>query len=316
MDPLKMQKFDGNISKMDFEAYETRILAIGALKDGFDTALLKDLPITLTTIPPDPVIETNQKLRKIAMGYLVLTLDGPPLNLVKGCQNPYDAWKLLVAKYKPQTIDEYARLNSQLESTELDDPYEDPEVWFTNILKLNSRLASIKASYGKEDLQIISHVLSKLPRELYELFITNYEINGFSKVPLHVFQTKLQDFWSRHVKNKTDNIVMTLDQAKPAAKEEDKGGHEAMNNLNQQVQELRELMTTMKQETQRKDPAAWGVRMCTTCGRAGHDANYCRSGPGRGGGGRGFFNQPPRLCHNCGQPGHLQFNCPINPRHN
>ena len=65
--------------------------------------------------------------------------------------------------YKPNTMDEYARLNSQLENLELDDPYDDPEVWFSNILKINTRLSSIKASYGREDLQIISHVLSKLP---------------------------------------------------------------------------------------------------------------------------------------------------------
>ena len=158
-----MQKFDGNSSKMDFETYETRILAIGALKDGFDTALLTDLPITSTTVPPDPIIEVNQKLRRVAMGYLVLTLDGPPLKLVRSCKNPYDAWKLLNDMYKPKTMDEYARLNSQLENLELDDPYDDPEVWFSNIQKLNTRLSSIKASYGREDLQIISHILSKLP---------------------------------------------------------------------------------------------------------------------------------------------------------
>ena len=59
MDPLKMQKFDGNSSKLDFETYETRILAIGALKDGFDTALLTNLPITSTTVPPEPIIFTK-----------------------------------------------------------------------------------------------------------------------------------------------------------------------------------------------------------------------------------------------------------------
>ena len=133
MDPLKMQKFDGNSSKLDFETYETRLLAIGAIKDGFDTALLTDLPITSTTVPPDPVIETNKKLRNLAKSYLVLTLEGPPLNLVKGCVNPFDAWTLLVSMYKPKTMDEYARLNSELENLELDDPYDDPEVWISNI---------------------------------------------------------------------------------------------------------------------------------------------------------------------------------------
>ena len=38
MDPLKLQKFDGNSSKLDFETYETRLLAIGAIKEGFDYA--------------------------------------------------------------------------------------------------------------------------------------------------------------------------------------------------------------------------------------------------------------------------------------
>src|SRR6476620_9744205 len=101
MDPLKMHKFDGNSSKLDFETYETRLLAVGAIKDGFDTALLTDLPIILTTVPPDPVIATNKKLRSFAKSYLVLTLEGPPLNLVKECTNPFDAWNLLIAQYKP-----------------------------------------------------------------------------------------------------------------------------------------------------------------------------------------------------------------------
>ena len=194
MDPLKMQKFDGNSSKLDFETFETRLLAIGAIKDGFDTALLQDLPIISASVPPDLVIETNKKLRNLAKSYLVLTLEGPPFNMVKRCANPFDAWTLLIAQYKPMTIDEYARLNSELENLELDDPYDDPEVWFSNILKLNTRLTAIKQSYGREDLQIISHVLSKLPRDLYKLFITNYEINGYTKVSLHAFQNKLQDF--------------------------------------------------------------------------------------------------------------------------
>ena len=91
MDSLKMQKFNGNSSKMNFETYETRLLAIGAIKDGFDAALLTDLPIISTTTPPDPVFENSIKLRNLAKSYLVLTLDGLPLNLVKGCANPYDA---------------------------------------------------------------------------------------------------------------------------------------------------------------------------------------------------------------------------------
>lgn len=81
-------------------------------------------------------------------------------------------------------MDKFTRLNSQLENTELDDPYDYPEVWFSNILQTKASLASIKLTYGKDDMQIISHVLSKVPHDLYKLFISNYEINVFTQVSL------------------------------------------------------------------------------------------------------------------------------------
>ena len=152
----------------------------------------------------------------MAWSYLVLTTDGPPLNHIKGIasQNPYEAWNLLLSIYQPKTMDEYARLSNQMEQLKMDDPYEDPEKWISDLLRLNARLKAIKTTYGKEDVQIMSHILSKLPRHLYELFITNYELQGYSSVTLHDFQTKLRDFWSRHVRNKADNIVMTMDHPK------------------------------------------------------------------------------------------------------
>ena len=52
--------------------------------------------------------------------------------------------------------------------------------------------------------------------------------------------------------------------------------------MENQIKLLTATVDTLRMETQRKDPAAWGVRMCTLCGRAGHEAHFCSSG-GRGG---------------------------------
>lgn len=53
---------------------------------------------------------------------------------------------------------------------------------------------------------------------------------------------------------------MTLKQDqfnKPEPKEE-----AAMSNLQSQIKNLRNIISNMKQEFQRKDPVAWGIRQC------------------------------------------------------
>src|SRR5687768_17047767 len=88
--------------------------------------------------------------------------------------------------------------------------------------------------------------------------------------------------------------------------------------MDQQIKSLQDVISNLRVDQQRQEPSAWGVRMCTNCGRAGHDAAYCRQ-PGGGRGGRGYqqgYNQQPRVCYNCKQPGHIMMNCPHMPRQN
>ena len=42
-------------------------------------------------------------------------------------------------------------------------------------------------------------VLEKLPKDLYEIFITNIELNGYTSMKLAEFQTKISTYWSKHV---------------------------------------------------------------------------------------------------------------------
>ena len=45
----------------------------------------------------------------------------------------------------------------------------------------------------------MAKVLSKLPKGLYEMFIKDIELNEYANTSLYEFQTKLTQFWSKHV---------------------------------------------------------------------------------------------------------------------
>ena len=96
-----MPKFDGTSTKVNFESYKTKLMAVGALKDEFHQAYLKDLP----TNPPgaaslDVTLATNEKLRSTAIAYLILTIEATPQDLTKPAEDdPHLAWKLLTMRY-------------------------------------------------------------------------------------------------------------------------------------------------------------------------------------------------------------------------
>lgn len=150
------------------------------------------------------------------MSYLILSTDVTPQDMIKPAEDdPYLAWKLLVDRYQPVTVDAYGRLMDDMSSCELDDSYDNLEVWINKVMRINVRLIAIKPSYGLDDVQIVAKVLNKLTKDLYEMFITNVELNGYAKTTLYEFQTKLTQFWSKHVQNRSSHLIMTLKQDQP-----------------------------------------------------------------------------------------------------
>ena len=108
MEPFQMPKFDGTSTKAEFETYKTKFMAVGALKDGFHKALLKNLPVNKPGATADPELTAYEKLRAMAMAYLILPTKGAPQDLIKPAgDEPYLAWQLLTARYQPNTIKVY-----------------------------------------------------------------------------------------------------------------------------------------------------------------------------------------------------------------
>ena len=88
---------------------------------------------------------------------------------------------------------------------EMEDPYDISELLINKILRTNARLIAIKTSYGPDGVQIMARVLDKLPKDLYEIFITNIELNGYTSMKLYDFQTKISTYWTKHVQNRSSH---------------------------------------------------------------------------------------------------------------
>ena len=191
MEPFHMLKFDDTSTRVDFLSYKTKLMAFGALKDIFQLAYLTDLKINPSgSTSLDPNLTANVKLRSTAMSYLILTTEGVPQDLIKPAGNdPFLAWNLFTTRFQPNTIKEYARLREEMESHELEDPYNNPELLINKALRTNARLTAVKPTYGQDDEQIMTMVLGKLPKDLFEIFITNIELNGYSSMKFYELQT-------------------------------------------------------------------------------------------------------------------------------
>ena len=79
---------------------------------------------------------------------------------------------------------------------------ESPKVWPYKLNLINCKMGEIDASYRKTDIQMIVHINSKLPRELYQPLITDCSLSRFAGVTLSVFQKKVIEFWQSSIKPK------------------------------------------------------------------------------------------------------------------
>src|SRR5687768_13299420 len=93
-DNYKFLKFDGS-NTQDFHQFKQKLLAVGAIKGGWDEALEQSLSIATTLTVSKH--EANSRKRKLAWSNLFLVLEGTPLCIVKDITtgDPHVAWTAL-----------------------------------------------------------------------------------------------------------------------------------------------------------------------------------------------------------------------------
>src|SRR5438094_103908 len=119
---LQMLKFDGT-GKVDFGRWKTKMLVVAAIKGDFDQAYLSQLPISAdpVAVPPVSQAEANENKKKNRLGwnYLIVALEGPPLQTVLSStttNDPIAAWRELISVYEPLTVEAYLQLLQEMEA--------------------------------------------------------------------------------------------------------------------------------------------------------------------------------------------------------
>ena len=59
----------------------------------------------------------------------------------------------------------------------------------------------VAVSYARNDAQMISHILNKLPKMHYQAFTAAFGIQGISLATLLKFQDMLIQYWKNNIKN-------------------------------------------------------------------------------------------------------------------
>ena len=300
-DLFKMGKFNGS-SKLDFYTYKRTFLAVAMIK-GFDEALEASLPYLNPTTATTATYRENLRKRKLAWSWMTLTLEGAPAGILERTttQDPFDAWSALCARYEPSTVEAYNQISRDFENCVMETPDEDPEEWMQELDRYNARLHSIRATYARDDVQMIQHILNKLPKTLYRPFTTTIMIQTTSTSPMSLatFHDKVSQFWRNNVKPFKDEaeIAMATQHAQRYDQQQEHWHREYAHAATDQANNA---------PRQQPQPRRF-VPECTNCGRLGHTRERCWA---EGGGQAG--QRPPIKsvqCQICGEFGHYQSQC-------
>ena len=89
----------------------------------------------------------------------------------------------------------------------MDGTVADPDEWFIKLDLLNTRMTMINSAFEKHDMEMIAHILNKLPNE-YSKVVTSVE--GLTSLTLSDLQSKIRAFWKRKFKGEKNPKELAL----------------------------------------------------------------------------------------------------------
>ena len=114
-----------------------------------------------------------------AWDQLVLSLTGAPFNLImEAKEDAHKAWKILLNKYEVSNEKQESLTDVTIErgACTLDGTRTDPDLWFSELFRINSKFDRIKKEYKKDEDSIKAHVITWLPDE-YKTICANFYMN-------------------------------------------------------------------------------------------------------------------------------------------
>ena len=115
-----------------------------------------------------------------AWDQVVLSLTGAPFNLIlESNGDAYKAWNMLLNKYKVSDEKQESIKDVTIEWVEctINGTRTDPDMWFSELFRINSKFEKIKKDSKKDEDSIKVHVIAYLPEE-YTTVRTNLYMNS------------------------------------------------------------------------------------------------------------------------------------------
>ena len=113
--------------------------------------------------------------------------------------NAYNAQPYLCNRYEPHSMFGLIQLSREFQTCCLKSTKMDPDEWFIQIDTLRNRMSQIDPVFEKKDVEIIAHIIDKLPAE-YSMLITVLE--GMPAITLLDLKRRIRLFYNRKFKSK------------------------------------------------------------------------------------------------------------------
>ncbi len=266
---LRVIPFNGEESK--WRVWKGKVIAY-ALQKGFKKALTS----TETLISEDKLSDSNTtELQKVkykaninAYSFLALSCTDTAYGFIENCETERapdgdgaKAWKNLLDRYESTDIEsEYSTIEAGLLSCEL--TTEGADKWFQDLEYWNQRLGRINTKYMRDELQMKTLIVSKLPKQLNSIKV---KVSGdLSTTSMAKLQKMIRDIWALHASEKeSDPSAMTVDYKKQIKCYMcGKLGHKSFE---------------CKSKNNNNGKYGCGRPKCTNCGKRGHLAKNCWS---------------------------------------
>ena len=200
----QFKRFDGDEEK--WHKWSSKTLASAKLK-GFKQAYMKDMkPCSDATYEKtsDDAVKKIYEMNDRAYQYLLMSVDGIAFGMVEIARtddhedgNAFLAWSNLLAFYAPKAKRDLIKLTGEFANCTYDSKTHDLEEWFIKLEILRTKIKVIDASYEKQDMEVVSHILNSLPIEYSEVVTS---IEGSDNLELADVKAKLRAFYQRRMK--------------------------------------------------------------------------------------------------------------------
>ena len=137
--------------------------------------------------------------------HLLISVDGIAFGIVILARtdknkdgNAFLAWSNLLAYYVPRAKRDLIKLTGEFTNCVYDSKANNLEEWFIKFEILRNKIKVIDASYAKQDMEVVLHIINNLPKEYPEVVTT---IEGINDLTLADVKAKLQVFYKCRLKD-------------------------------------------------------------------------------------------------------------------